>query len=301
MNLIAQKIKELALQKNAVILAHNYQPQEIQEIAHLTGDSLELAQDAVSNNADIILLCGVHFMAESAAILSPNKKVLLPDTEAGCPMADMVLAEDVKKLKLEHPNAKVVTYINSSAQVKAESDVICTSSNALKIVQKIDSNEIIFLPDKNLGSYVQRFTDKKIILSNGYCPIHERFSIDDLINIKVKHPDAFVIAHPECRPEIIDSSDAVLSTGEMVNFVRKTSEKKIIVVTESDMINRLKTEASHIWYIKASDDFVCPDMKKIMLQKILDSLTEEKYIITVDEEISARAHNALKLMLELSI
>jgi len=294
------EIKDLAKQKNAVIMAHNYQNPEIQDIADHTGDSLELARIASQTKASIIVFCGVHFMAESASILSPDKKVLLPDLSAGCPMADMIDAEKVRMLKKKHPDARVVTYINSTAEVKTVSDVICTSSNARKIVDRIDSNEIIFVPDKNLGSYVQRFTSKKIILSDGFCPTHEKFTVEMLRDVKAMHPDAYVIVHPECRPEVVDLADAALSTGEMVKFAATTDKKKVIVGTESALIHRLKKANPNIEFIPAGDSFICPNMKKINLAKLLQSLRDEIYEVKIDIETAALAKIPLDRMLELS-
>ncbi len=294
------KIQELAKEKNALILAHNYQPEEIQAAAHITGDSLELSRVAADNDADIIVFCGVHFMAESASILSPDKKVLLPEPMAGCPMADMAEPEDLVEMKKKHPDAMVITYINSSAAIKALSDVICTSSNAVDIVKKVDAREIIFVPDRNLGQYAQRFTDKKIILWDGFCPTHDKFSPEELTKVKTKHPDGLVIVHPECRPDIIDMADEVFSTGKMVKFVQETEVKKIIVGTESDMIVKLRSVAPHIEYIPASPYFTCPDMKKITLDKIYNSLLNEEAEITVNNDIREAARKALDRMLELS-
>ncbi|MBP7736034.1 MAG: quinolinate synthase NadA [Spirochaetes bacterium] len=297
---IAREIKKLAKDKNAIILAHNYQNDEIQDIADFSGDSLELSQLAAKNDASMIVFCGVHFMAESASILSPKKKVIIPDPTAGCPMADMVEPEDVVALKEKHPGAMVITYINSTAAVKAHSDVICTSSNALKIVERVDADLIIFLPDKNLGSYVQRFTKKKIILWKGFCPTHEKFTREDLVAIREKHPDAVVIVHPECRPEVIDIADEVLSTGQMVTFAKKTDKRKIIVGTEIGMIHKLKSVAPHIEYIPASDSFVCPNMKKITLPVLLEGLQKEQTEVSVAADVRDRAKKALERMLELS-
>ena len=297
---ITTDIKKLAKEKNAIILAHNYQIDEIQDIADFSGDSLELSQIAAKNDADMIVFCGVHFMAESASILSPQKKVIIPDPTAGCPMAEMVEDLDVISLREKHPGAKVVTYINSTAAVKAQSDVICTSSNALKIVERIDADRIIFLPDKNLGSYVQRFSKKEIITWKGFCPTHEKFSSEDLAAIREKHPDALVMVHPECRPDVIDKADEVLSTGQMVKFVQQTDRKKIIVGTEIGMIHKLKSVAPHIEYIPASDSFICPNMKKINLEKLLRGLKSEETVVSVAPDIRERAKMALDRMLELS-
>ncbi|MCP4129623.1 MAG: quinolinate synthase NadA [bacterium] len=294
------EIKKLAKEKNAIILAHNYQNGEIQDLADVSGDSLELARIAAKNDAEIIVFCGVHFMAESASILSPQKMVLLPEISAGCPMADMAEAEDLRELKEEHPDAKVVTYINSTAAVKALSDVICTSSNAMKIVERIDGDKIIFVPDKNLGSYVQRFTKKEIIPWKGFCPTHERFSEEDLASIKEKHPGVLVMVHPECRPGVIDMADEVFSTGHMVQFVQETKVKKIIVGTEAGMIHKLKSVAPDIEYIPATDSFICPNMKKIDIEKVYKSLLNEETVITVDETVAEKSRMALEKMLELS-
>ncbi len=297
---LRQKIRSLAKEKNAIILAHNYQMGEVQDTADFSGDSLELSQIAAKNDAAIIVFCGVHFMAESAAILSPQKKVLIPDPEAGCPMADMIEPEDVRELKKRHPDAMVVTYINSSAAVKAMSDVICTSSNARKIVDRVEAEKIIFLPDKNLGAYIQRFTKKTIVLWEGFCPIHEWFSTIDLMAVKKKHPDALVVVHPECRPDVIDMADEVLSTGQMVKFVQKTDRKKIIVGTESGMIHKLKSVAPNIEYIPASKSFICPNMKKTNLDKLYRSLLNEETVVTVEDSVREKAKKALDRMLELS-
>jgi quinolinate synthase len=297
---ISDKIKSLAREKNAIILAHNYQVGPVQDVADFSGDSLELSQIAAKNDAAMIVFCGVHFMAESASILSPRKKVILPDPTAGCPMADMVEPDDVIKLREQNPGAMVVTYINSTASVKACSDVICTSSNALKIVERVEADRIIFLPDKNLGSYVQRFTSKKIILWKGFCPTHEKFSREDLLAIKSLHPDALVMVHPECRPEVVDMADEVLSTGQMVKFVQKTDSKKIIVGTELGMIHKLRGVAPGIEYILASESFICPNMKKINLTVLLKSLQDEETVVTVEESIREKARKALDRMLELS-
>jgi quinolinate synthase len=298
---IFDEIKRLSREKNAVILAHNYQRPEVQDVADHTGDSLELSRIAASSDTAIIVFCGVHFMAESAVILSPKKKVLLPELSAGCPMADMAGPEDLIKMKREHPGAMVVTYINSSAAVKALSDVCCTSANAVKIVQRVDAKEIIFVPDKNLGSYVQRFTDKKIIPWKGFCPTHEKFSAAELIARRKEHPGALTMVHPECRPEVVDIADQVLSTGGMVRFVRDTDAKKIIVGTERDMIHKLRSVNPNIEYILASDSFTCPNMKKITLGKVLASLQTETPVVTVPPEVAEKARGCLQRMMELSV
>lgn len=294
------EIRKLAKEKNAVILAHNYVLPEVQDVADYTGDSLELARIAAKNSAEIIVFAGVHFMAESASMLSPTKKVLLPALNAGCPMADMAEAADVVEMKKKYPNAKVVTYINSTAAVKAVSDVCCTSSNARRIVERIDGDQILFLPDKNLASYVQRFTTKEIIPWNGFCPIHAQFSAVKLAEIKAMYPGAKVMVHPECPPDVVDLADEVLSTGEMVKFVETFTEKQLIVATELGMIHRLKKANPNIEYIAASPDFICPNMKKNNLETIYTVLRDESNIITVPPEIAEKAVAALELMLKLS-
>jgi quinolinate synthase len=297
---IQTQIRELAGKKNALILAHNYQNPEIQDIADHVGDSLELSRIAAKNDADIIVFCGVHFMAESACLLSPQKKVLLPDIHAGCPMADTADAVSLREMKKKYPSAKVVTYINSTADVKAESDVICTSSNAVQIVQKIDAQEIIFVPDKNLGSWVSRFTDKTIHLWNGFCPTHAQITREEVEAIKSKHPDALFIVHPECDPKVVALANEVLSTGGMVRFVSQTSAKKIIVGTEIGMIHQLRKNAPQIEFIPCSPRFICPNMKKITLEKVLFSLENESPVITVPDDAAVKARQALTRMLELS-
>ena len=297
---IKEEIKRVAKDKKAIILAHNYQNEDIQEIADFSGDSLELSQIAATSNAEIIVLCGVHFMAESAAILAPDKKVIIPDITAGCPMADMATPDELNKMKMKHPDAKVVTYINTSAAVKALSDICCTSSNALKIVERVDAKKIIFVPDRNLGNYVKRFTNKEIILWKGYCPTHDLFTREDLLTIKSKFPDAIVMVHPECRPEVIDIADEVLSTGGMGKFVAETRHKKIIVGTEKGMIFKLKSIAPDKEYIPATDSFICSDMKKINFEKLYNSIIKEETVLTVSDDIAQYARKSLSKMLDLS-
>ena len=297
---LGQKIRDLAKDKKALILAHNYQPKEIQDIADVCGDSLELAKIAKDNSAEVIVFCGVYFMAEAAAILSPQKKVILPDLSAGCPLADSIQVEDLFSLKKRYPRAKVVTYINSTATLKAVSDVICTSSNAIQIVNKLEGDEIIFLPDKNLASFVQRFTNKKIIPWKGFCPTHENFTLDKALEVKRKYPEAVLIVHPECRFEVVDQATEALSTGQMTNFVKGLKTKEVIVGTESDMINQLQIAAPHLNYLPAANNFICPDMKKISLEKLYQALKNLSPIVTVDFEIAKRAKRALDQMLLLS-
>ena len=297
---LASAIRKLAGERNALILAHNYQREEVQAVADYTGDSLELARAAADTAAEIIVFCGVHFMAESAAILNPGKKVLLPDPTAGCPMADMAEAGDLAAMRERHPDAAVVTYINSSAEVKALSDVCFTSANATRIVQRVDARRVIFVPDRNLGMWVQRFTDKEIIFWKGFCPTHERFTAADLAEAKRLHPDALVIVHPECNPEVIDMADEVLSTGQMVKFVRETGRMKIIVGTEEGMIHKLRSVAPEREYILPSKALICPNMKKTTLEKVHAALVNEEPVVTVDPEVREKSLGCLRRMLELS-
>ena len=297
---MVKEIEKLKKQKKAIILAHNYQNPEVQDIADYTGDSLELSRIAADNKAEVIVFCGVHFMAESAYILSPQKKVILPDITAGCPMADMATAQDVLDMKKKNPDAAVVTYINSSADVKAVSDICVTSANAVQIVNKLKESKIIFVPDRNLAHYVQRFTTKQIIPWKGFCPTHDRFTKDELIAVKQKYPEACVIVHPECRPEIIDMADKVLSTGQMVKNINTIPHKQVIVGTEEGMLHKLKKIAPEKEFILASKGFICPNMKKITLEKILIALTEEQPIVAVKEDTRIKAFSALQKMLDLS-
>lgn len=297
---IVSKIKRIADEKNAVILAHNYQPDEIQEIAHYTGDSLELARIAAKTDADIIVFCGVYFMAESAKILSPRKKVLIPDKNALCPMAQMATPDKINKLKKIHPDAKVVTYINSTAETKSVSDVCCTSSNAIRIVENVDSSKIIFVPDKNLGSYVAEMTNKEVILWDGYCPVHNSRTIQELNKVKKEFPEAEILMHPECPKEIRKLADKMMSTGEMASYVKKNQSKKYIIATENGMIYKLISENSNNKYFKFSEEFICDDMKKITLEKLYNSLFNETEEVNVPEDIAQKAAKSLNEMLRLS-
>jgi quinolinate synthase len=297
---LSSRIRDLAAQKGAIILAHNYQNPEIQDVADIVGDSLELSRFAATSDASTIVFCGVHFMAESASILSPEKTILLPDPTAGCPMADTIDLKGLRSMREKYPSARIVTYINSSALTKSESDVICTSSNAVSIVEKIDSDEIIFLPDRNLGSWVQKHTSKTIRLWDGFCPIHAHITVDEIKDIRSRYPDALLMVHPECSPEIIEMSDKVFSTGEMVRFVPNSTAKTIIVGTEIGMIHKLKKAAPHINFVPASERFVCPNMKKTDLDKVHNALEQNVHAVKVPEDIAVKARKALSKMLELS-
>ena len=284
--------------RNAVILSHNYQPAEIQNIADFLGDSLDLSRKAAESDAGVIVFCGVRFMAETAKILSPKKVVLLPDLEAGCPLADMVFPGDIRKCRREHPEGVVVTYINSSVEVKAESDYICTSSNALRLVKALSDKTILFFPDQNLGDFIQSQTDKKMVLWPGYCPTHMVFLPEELISIKKEHPEAILMVHPECRREVRQTADLTLSTGGMVKWVKENNPKEVIVGTETGMINRLKRENPNIHYIPGSERAVCPNMKKITLEKVLWSLQELQPKIEILEKSVQKSRLALERMLQ---
>ncbi len=296
---LKEKIINLKKRRNAIILAHNYQLGEIQDIADFVGDSLELSQKAAKTDADVIVFCGVHFMAETASILCPDKTVLLPDRHAGCPMADMITAKRLREKKKEHPKATVVCYINSSAAVKAESDVCCTSANAVRLVEKLgDAKEILFVPDQYLGNYVSSKTGKKMILWPGFCPTHIRIRPQDISRQKAEHPQAKVIVHPECRPEVIALADEVLSTGGIIRFVRETEAEEIIVGTEIGIIHRLRKENPGKRFILASEQAVCPRMKLITLENVLWSMEEMAPEVKVPARTRLRAKVAVDKMLE---
>jgi quinolinate synthase len=297
---IVKRIIDLKKRRKAIILAHNYELGEVQEIADSVGDSLELSQNAARTDAEVIVFCGVHFMAETASILCPDKVVLLPDANAGCPMANMITARKLIQRKKELPGAGVVCYVNSTADVKAESDICCTSANAVKAVLSLDAPEILFVPDQFLGHYVSTKVDRKIILWPGYCPTHARIMPQDILKLKAEYPLAKVMVHPECRPEVIALADEVLSTGGMRSFARTTGAREIIVGTELGIIYRLKKENPEKRFIPASEQAVCPRMKLITLEKILWSLEEMSPEVKVPEEIRVRAKRAVDRMLEVS-
>jgi len=297
---IVNQINKLKRSKNAVILSHNYQLPEIQDIADYVGDSLGLSIEASKTKADLIVFCGVHFMAETAAILCPNKKVVVPELNAGCPMADMITPEAVKKLRSENPGALVVAYVNTSAAVKAEADYCCTSSNAVKVVEKLKEKEIIFIPDKYLGYYVSKMTGKKLILYNGFCPTHARILPEHIIKAKKEHPGALVMVHPECLPEVIGLADQVASTDGMVRFVKTSDRKEFIIGTEIGLIYRLKKENPGKVFYPASETAVCPNMKKTTLDKVLASLETGKTEIKVEAVIAEKARLALERMVRIS-
>ncbi len=298
---ILREIEELKLRRNAVILAHNYQIGEIQDIADFVGDSLELSRKAAATDADTIVFCGVLFMAETAAILSPEKNVLLPDLRAGCPLADMISRETLKMLKQDHPQASVVCYVNSSAEVKAESDICCTSANAVKVVNSLTQEKIIFVPDRNLCHWVGRSTSKELICWEGFCPTHEVLRKEDVLNVKRAHPEAKFVAHPECLEEVLDLADEVASTSGILSFARETSAKELIIGTEIGMLHRLRKENPDKRFYPASEKMVCPNMKYHTLEKVRHSLKEMNYLIKVPEETRVKAYQGIKKMLDLKV
>ena len=296
---LVEGILRLKRERNAIILSHNYQLGEIQDIADLVGDSLELSQKAAQTGAAVIVFCGVLFMAETASILCPDKTVLLPDIHAGCPMADMITAEGLRKKKKEHPGATVVCYVNSTAEVKAESDVCCTSANAVRIVEKLpEGREILFVPDQYLGHYTSTRTGREMILWPGYCSTHIRIKSQDIIRLKREHPQAKVVVHPECRPDVIALADEVLSTGGICRFARSTMASEVIVGTEIGILHRLRKENPDKRFIPVSEQAVCPRMKLITLENVLWSLEEMAPEVRVPEEVRLRAKAAVDKMLE---
>ncbi len=296
---LTENILKLKKERNAIILAHNYQLGEVQDLADFVGDSLELSQKAATTDAEVIVFCGVHFMAETASILSPDKIVLLPDIHAGCPMADMITAKGLRERKRELPSTTVVCYINSSAEVKAESDVCCTSANAVKVIESLDAEEILFVPDQYLGHYISTRTDKRMSFWPGFCPTHIRIQPQYITNLRQEHPQAKVVVHPECRPEVIALADEVLSTGGMCRFARETEAQKIIVGTEIGIIHRLRKENPGKKFIPASEQAVCPRMKLTTLENVLWSLQEMTPQVKVPEEIRIKAKVAVDKMLEI--
>ena len=289
------KINKLKKEKNAVVLAHNYQTPEIfYGIADIAADSLALAVEAEKTNADIIVMCGVHFMAETAKLMNPNKKVLLPDMGAGCSLASSITGKDVRMLKEKYPGVPVVTYVNTSAEVKAESDVCCTSANAVKVVESLGVDKVIFLPDHYLANYVQKNTKVKIISWQGTCIVHEKFTGKEVEDIRKENPDIKVIAHPECPPDVISASDFAGSTSNMVKYVRDKQPKKVLLVTECSMSDNVQIENPNVQFIKPCN--LCPYMKKITLNKIFDCLKNETNEIKIGHNISAMARKSVQRM-----
>ena len=290
-------LDRLKKEKNAVILGHNYQIPEIQDAADFLGDSLGLAQSASKTDADVIVFCGVDFMAETAKVLNPDKIVVLPDLAATCPMAAMATPVLLKKMRDEYPDAAVVSYVNTTAEIKALSDICCTSANAVKVVSSLPEKEIIFVPDMNLGKYVQRFTNKKIILWPGYCYVHKNIKKEQILELKKIHPDAEILVHPECTPDVIDIADFAYSTGGMVNHVKKSNSKEFIIGTEEGICYRLKKENTDKNFYSTGS--VCSGMKKITFEKLVKSLENLKPRIKLSDKIIEDAKKPIQRMMKI--
>jgi len=295
---LIEKINKLKKEKNAVILAHNYQTPEIYYgVSDIAADSLALAVEAAKTSADIIVLCGVHFMAETAKLMSPDKKVLIPDMEAGCSLAASLTGEDVRLLKKKYPGVPVVSYVNTSADVKAETDVCCTSANAVKVVESLKTDRVIFLPDQHLANYVAKQTKVKIISWKGSCIVHEQFTPKEIQDIREANPGIKVIGHPECPSDVLDACDFAGSTGSMIDYVKKNQPKKVMLVTECSMSDNVQADNPNVEFIKPCN--LCPYMKKITLQKILDCLENETNEIFIEEKMAKAARKSVQRMAEI--
>ncbi len=323
-NDLREKILKLKKNLNAIILAHNYQRPEVQDIADITGDSLELSRAAAKTDYKVIVFCGVHFMAESASILSPEKTVLLPEIGAGCPMADMVTVKGPRKtrrdlytdimgitfefadeftlvdMKKKYPGVPVVAYVNTSAAVKAESDICCTSSNVVKVVESLKEDTIICIPDRNLSSYAARRTNKKIISWDGFCNVHmAHLDVEDVKRAKAEHPGAVLVVHPECPPEVQNMADQITSTSGMLRFCRESNHKEFVIGTEEGLLHRLKKDSPDKKFYVLNREMVCPNMKKTKLASVLTAMEKVQYVIKVPEDIRVKAKRALDKMLEI--
>ena len=300
MEQLIEKIKKLKKEKKVIILVHNYQLPEVQDIADYRGDSLELSRIAASTDAKLVIFCGVHFMAETASILCPDKKILMPDIKAGCPMANMITAEDLRELKNRHPKAAVVGYVNTSAEVKAELDICCTSTNAVEVVNYLkDKEEIIFIPDKYLADFVSRRTGRRLISWDGHCPTHVKILPEDIVKQVRLHPNAEVMVHPECMSEVIDLADFALSTGKMCKHAKESDASEFIVGTEIGIIHRLSVDNPSKKFYPATELAICPNMKRITLEKVLWSLEELREEVNVPDDIRKKAKKAIDRMLEI--
>ncbi len=295
---LTKQIRELAREKNAIILAHNYQIPEVQDLADLTGDSLALSIQASKTDADIIVFCGVHFMAEAASIVCPDKKVIIPVKDAGCAMADMLTADQLRQFKEQHPGVPVVTYVNSSAEVKAESDICCTSANAIQVVKWTKSPQVIMTPDRNLAAWVSLHTDQTIHAWNGYCPIHDELSVEAVKKAIKEHPNAVLMAHPECPRAVLELAHVVRSTSGMLKYAAESSHKEYIVATEIGLLHPLAKQNPGKKFYPASPDMICQDMKKTGLKDILKALEKEEPVVKVEEEIRKRAYKAVERMMQ---
>jgi len=298
---LKKQIAKLKKKRNAIIMVHNYQREEIQDIADISGDSLALSEAAVKANVDVIVFCGVHFMAESASILNPKKTVLIPVKEAGCPLADMITVKKITEKRREFPDAAVVCYVNSSAEVKAESDIACTSSNAVAVVASLPNKQVIFVPDKNLGIFVQsRVPDKKVILCEGFCPTHVRVQEEYVLNTKKEHPDAKVVVHPECNPGVQELADHICSTAGMVKYVKASDAKEFIIGTEQGMLYKLRKENPGKTFYLPTEYLICPTMKLTTLGWVARSLEMMVYEVKVSEKIAQKARITLEKMLKVT-
>ena len=296
---LKEEIITLKTEKNAIIVAHNYQNPEIQDIADFLGDSLELSKKAKQFESDLIVFCGVRFMAESAKILAPDKTILLPNSDAGCPMADMITADNVKMIREQYPDHTIVAYVNTSAEVKAEVDICCTSANAVDIVEKVPNDKIYFLPDKNLGTWVKRQTKKTVELWPGFCFVHNRMTTTDVMSARTEHPDGVVIVHPEAPIDVLDLADAVLSTGQMIKYVASSEKKKFLIGTEQGMIYKLKKDFPDKEFYTMGRIFTCSNMKKTTLQDVKHALETGREAIKLDKNLMDRARKSLENMLML--
>lgn len=296
---IVARIAELKKDLGAIIVAHNYQRPEVQAIADFVGDSLELARRSTQVDAETIVFCGVHFMAETAAILNPERTVMLTQGGAGCPMADMISATEIIKWRERYPGAAVVCYVNSPAAAKAESDICCTSANGVAVVNSLSQDEVIFVPDKNLGHYVSTKTDKKIILYPGFCYVHDRIKPKQLAAAKERYPEAAVLVHPECRPEVVVMADVALSTSQMIRYARESAKRSFIIGTEEGILYDLRKQNPDKSFHLISNGQVCADMKKTTLETVLQTMERRENVITVPEEIRVRAKRAVDRMLEI--
>lgn len=295
---LINEIRRLKKEKNALVLAHFYQPGEIQVCADFVGDSLDLSRRAASADAGMIVFCGVYFMAESAKILSPHKKVLIPRADAGCPMADMIKPEDIMALRERHPSAAVVIYVNSSAACKAVSDICCTSSNARDVIASLDAGQVIFVPDRNLGRFIAKgFPEKEFFYFDGCCPIHDALREDDVLAAKAAHPGVRVAAHPECPPEVLALADFCGSTSQIIDFTTKEADRAFIIATEEGIIYKLQKNSPGKQFFSAKEQFICPDMKKISLSDLYECLSGEEHEVLIDDETARRASGCLERML----
>lgn len=295
-----ERIAKLKRELNAIIVAHNYQRPEVQDIADFTGDSLELAQRCVGADAEIIVLCGVRFMAETAAILNPASTVLLSHPDAGCPLADMINVGELKQWKERYPKATVVAYVNTTAAIKAESNICCTSANGIEVVTSRLAKEILFIPDQNLGHYISTKTNKRMILYPGFCDTHAKVTAEQVRLAKQRYPQAKVLVHPECRPEVINLADAALSTSQMLRHAKQSNNKTFLIGTEEGVLHPLRKQNPDKEFQLISDNFICPDMKKTTLETVIETMQTKNNVVTVPEETRIKAKQAIDRMLAIT-